>query len=122
MAKWKVLDPHGIQKSFYGKAKYCKAESIPYAWLMSYNTIVCGINFDTGTISRHWDGTIDGRRVSGKTTFRHVRAFFMELNMQVPSFSDWDETPVCSLRSATVPLRLLYGKANVPECILDLSK
>lgn len=53
------------RKSFYGKAKVIEINGNKY--LMSYNTVVCGIS-KTGKFKRFWNGY-------SSTTQRHINSF-----------------------------------------------
>lgn len=72
------LDPHGIQKSFYGKAKVedCGDNKI----LISYETSVAYINGKG--FHRLWD------RYS-VTTMNHINAFRMEYGLNKISKKEW---------------------------------
>lgn len=85
----KKLDPHGIQKSFYGKAWTAQDET-GAAYLYSYNTLVACIA--DGFLYRCWGGY-------SATTLRHVDAFCAEFGSSpAPNKSRWDEMPLAHCR------------------------
>ena len=73
------LEPMGLQKSFYGKAKYSFYEKEYF--LKSYDTIVCKMTLNR-TLVRLWDGYSD-------TTLRHVNAFCRKCGLPKISKKDW---------------------------------
>lgn len=68
------------QKSFYGKA-YVLQDARGNLYLLSYDTIVCGIN---GVVfKKFWDGY-------SRTTQKHVNDFRKFNNMDTLSKKDWE--------------------------------
>ena len=81
--KTTALDTHGIQKSFYGKAKTCKGAHGTFA-LYSYGTLAAVI--EDGRLYRVWHGW-------SATTARHVDAFCREHGITAPNKREWHEMP-----------------------------
>lgn len=71
------------RKSFIGKAKVIETESGKY--LLSFNTIVCGL--ENGIFKRFWDGY-------SMTTLRHVNSFCEFLGLHGGSKRWWNNLSV----------------------------
>lgn len=79
----RILETHGRQKSFYGKAVIIKSGN--RVFLQSYNTIVAYIY--GGKLFRTWDNW-------SKTTSLHIDAFCKEFGVASPSKKAWEAMPV----------------------------
>ena len=69
------------QKSFYGKAKFITYNN-GFIGCLSYDTIVCIYNPDTGEFYKTWSAW-------SATTSKHIDSFMRYFNMRGFSKKDW---------------------------------
>ena len=74
------LIPANGRKSFYGKATVIEKDG--WAFLKSYNTIVCGID-PANNFHRFWNGW-------SLTTWNHIRSF----QNQIDNKKEWDNITI----------------------------
>lgn len=79
------LQPIDGRKSFYGKAKVFVFMGEHY--LVSYNTIVCSYNPNSGAFWRMWNDY-------SATTMRHVNAFIKLYELPGGGKAWWNSLPV----------------------------
>ena len=91
------LNPHGIQKSFYGKAKIEDWGFIKI--LISYKTAVAYID-KNNKLHRLWDDY-------SVTTMNHIKAFCMEYGIEYGGKKWWTE-----LKVEKLPMKN-YNKSSV---------
>lgn len=80
---FKKLNPHGIQKDFYGKAMVTDIDG--NLCLFSYDTMVAW--WDGKRLHRSWWGW-------SATTSKHVKAFCLEVGTDFPCKKQWDKMTV----------------------------
>lgn len=102
------LDPHGIQKSFYNKARIENWGSIKI--LISYKTAVAYID-SKGNFYRLWNDY-------SSTTMNHINAFRMEYGLNKIYKKDWvnlkvDTLPKCFHKDTTFDMQEYKDKQEM---------
>lgn len=103
-----VLNPHGIQKSFWGKAHIIRKGN-GIVELKSYNTIVGFIK--DGEFYRTWDGY-------SVTTINHINAFLTEFNLPRMNKAKWSSLPITQLNGGS-KMELRMNKENYGGYVLS---
>ena len=79
------LDPHGLQKSFYKKARVFEGNGIKV--LVSYKTPVA--LYCNGMVFKLQENHRVREMVLSNTTLRHINAFLMEVNCGGTCKAEW---------------------------------
>lgn len=85
---FKILEGHGVQKSFYRKASVGTEDGKIFC-LYSYDTLVAWYDYPKRKFHRAWDGW-------SATTSRHIKAFMIMLGIDYayPCKKAWEKMTV----------------------------